>query len=101
MIETSLETIEQAKAAVFYSDATGDEITLNTWLMSLLVNLWNQGEEFSGKRPFGSSDWDWEPASALVELGLVSGKIDDFGEIVTFDEKAYHQIILDVIVNLS
>jgi hypothetical protein len=40
----------------FDSDA-GDNITIRDYLRILLETLWEEGEGFSGKRPFGNSGW--------------------------------------------
>jgi len=50
--------------------------TVGEYLVALLRQLWSDGSEFSGKRPFGNSGWDNELAEALVRAGLVKGVID-------------------------
>lgn len=46
------------------NDAGAD--TVKEYLVELLSTLWNEGEGFSGKRPFGTSGWEYE-LTAYVE----------------------------------
>lgn len=39
--------------------------TIGEYFVALLVQLWDQGEGFSGKRPFGDSGWEWELHDAI------------------------------------
>lgn len=50
------------------------------YLKALLATLYRDGEDFSGKRPFGNSGWRYD---LYIALGL-AGMID-----VTFDEDGY------------
>ncbi len=47
--------------------------TIREYLKALLYALWDEGEGFSGKRPFGNSDWEHEPYNALVKAKAVDG----------------------------
>lgn len=71
--------------------------TVRGYLHRLLRELWASGESFSGKRPFGNSDWDWELYRVLVEGKAVEGVIDEYGDLTSFDEKAAHRAIFDAI----
>lgn len=63
----------------FDSDA-GDELTVRDYLRTLLTTLWAKQESFSGKRPFGNSDWEFEPMIALAKAGFVDlGPVDEEG----------------------
>lgn len=46
------------------------ETTVRGYLKALLLQLWEQGESFSGKRPFGDSGWHSELTNALMDSGL-------------------------------
>lgn len=45
--------------------------TVRDYLKQLLLALWLEGECFSGKRPFGNSNWETELHRALADAGLV------------------------------
>lgn len=40
--------------------------TVKGYLKALLFTLWDEGEGFSGKRPFGNSAWEYDLTDALV-----------------------------------
>lgn len=44
--------------------------TVKDYLKALLIAVWDEGESFSGKRPFGNSGWDSDILDALVDAGL-------------------------------
>lgn len=56
-----------------------DAETVGEFLSTLLIALWDEGECFSGKRPLGNSDWQWQVLGSLVKGGLVKGTIDSDG----------------------
>lgn len=47
------------------------------YFTTLLTTLIEQDERFSGKRPFGNSDWFNDLALGLHEHGLLAGDPDD------------------------
>lgn len=51
------------------------EVTIRQYFYDLLSALWVQGENFSSKRPFGNSGWDYGVYVTLIREGLISGKI--------------------------
>jgi hypothetical protein len=57
------------------NDAQAD--TVREYLTALLQALWTEGEGFSGKRPLGNSDWQFDLYAPLIDGGLVTG--DDEG----------------------
>jgi hypothetical protein len=59
--------------------------TIRDYLCELLRRLWAEGSEFSAKRPFGDSDWQWCVADALVREGLVTGQRDQDGDLYEVD----------------
>lgn len=66
---------------------------IRVYFKQLLRTLLDEGEGFSGKRPFGNSGWEYELFAALVKAELVSGELDEDGYIVHFDEQgAYDQL---------
>lgn len=48
-----------------------DAATIGDYLVKLLVTLWQEGEDFSGKRPFGNSYWEDEIYIALAKSGVI------------------------------
>lgn len=51
--------------------------TVRGYLVALAREVWNIGEGFSGKRPFGNSGWHYEIYGPLVKAGWVKGTFDD------------------------
>lgn len=54
--------------------------TIGGYLHELMVQCWHRGSSFDGKRPFGSSSWEFDLYAALGRAGMVS---------ITFDESGY------------
>ena len=50
------------------------ETTVRGYLKALLRTLWEEGEGFSGKRPFGNSGWEFDLTEPLIEGGLATGR---------------------------
>ena len=71
--------------------------TIKGYLKALLEKIWEEGEGFSGKRPFGNSGWEYDLYKPLVRSGLVEGSVDEYGCINSFDRSAADQIIYDAI----
>ena len=42
----------------------------------LLRTLLEEGEGFSGKRPFGNSGWDWDMVCGVAQIGLTDAWYD-------------------------
>jgi len=59
--------------------------TLGDYLASLLTELWREKENFSGKRPFGNSGWDYFVYICFHNAGIISLTLDEFGDIETLD----------------
>lgn len=64
--------------------------TIRDYLWHLLDTLWQEEESFSGKRPFGNSDWQTTVLCALATEGLISAEIDDDGYLddISSDEES-------------
>lgn len=71
--------------------------TIRHYLKELLRELWNRGEGFSGKRPFGNSGWEGDLQIALVKGGAVNGALDEDGYIDTIDDAAADRAIHEAI----
>ena len=75
--------------------------TIGEYLIQLLATLWDEQDGFSGKRPFGNSGWEYDLYVPLVKANIISGDIDEeYGDILSLDEKAGHKIIADLIQSL-
>ncbi len=72
--------------------------TIGDYLCLLLLTLWQEADGFSGKGPFGNSDWQFEVYAALIRGGLIEGEIDEDGYIVTVDDEAADFLIEEAIV---
>ena len=79
--------------------------TVRGYLKALLTTLWEEGEGFSGKRPFGNSGWDDDLAKALVKQKIIKGRIlteMEDGEIIDeylddYDDKQLAKVIFEAI----
>lgn len=74
--------------------------TVKDYLKALLTALWNEGEGFSGKRPFGNSGWEYELYIALVKAKAVKGSLTEDGYIETVDENEANKLIFKAIEGL-
>lgn len=71
--------------------------TIREYLKILLTALWREGDGFSGKRPFGNSDWELEIYYSLAHAGFINSEIGEDGDILDYDEKAANRLIFDAI----
>jgi len=58
------------------NDADAD--TVRDYLIALLLEVWDQEQGFSGKRPFGNSGWQYEIYVPIIRAGLVAGTLDEY-----------------------
>ena len=63
------------------------------YLLELLWRVWQEGEGFSGKRPFGNSGWEYDLYKPLIRAGIIKGSLDHDGCIEDCDEQAGHAAI--------
>jgi|SRR5688572_24111405 len=82
------------------NDSGADNI--GGYLRELLLTLWQEGEGFSGKRPFGNSSWEWDLWRALVKGGAIKGKFDkpepgEYPDLLEWDEVAGQKAIVRAI----
>jgi hypothetical protein len=87
--------IAAAAAAIVGGD--NGEQPLAEYLKDLLATLWEEEENFSGKRPFGNSGWQFDVYAALIKAGLIKGKLDEDGYIVDVDRPQGESLVLAVI----
>lgn len=82
----------------FKSTDLQKELTIRQFLKELLTTLFQEGECFSGKRPFGKSGWTYDMEKALINSGVIHGTFDEWGYIET--SEGIHEIIYDLIEEL-
>ena len=71
--------------------------TIGEYLKKLFCMLWEEGEGFSGKHPFGNSGWQYDVYAALIKAGVVNGKLDSNGYVDEIDYGQADDVILKVI----
>lgn len=81
----------------FYCSDLRKDVTVREYFKELLTALWNEGEGFSGKRPFGNSGWENDLAIPLIREGIVKGSLDEDGYINTLDQKTYDKLVFKLI----
>lgn len=74
--------------------------SIREYLGALLERLWDEQDEFSGKRPFGNSDWNGDLQIALIKVGAVSGAIDEDGYLDRVDSPMVDTLIRAAIAEL-
>lgn len=82
-----------------YNDAGA--ATVAQYLAILLDTVWDEGEAFSGKRPFGSSGWHHEVYRALAAAGHIAATEDPDGGYTEMDTDTADQLIRDAIRTLG
>ncbi len=71
--------------------------SVKEYLRKLLMKLWEDGERFGGKRPFGNSGWEYELYKPLIAAGAVKGHLDRDGYIADVDADAAGALITEAI----
>lgn len=74
--------------------------TVGEYLAKLLVTAWTLGESYSGKRPFGNSDWQEELASALLKAGLLEGEWNEAAEYYDYSSRELDLLIEAVVTHV-
>lgn len=87
-----------AALEVRFSSDAGYDLTVREYLRTLLMTMWEEGEGFSGKRPFGNSGWEYDLYKPLIAGGFIPGKLDEDGYVDTFDEKVAGPYVCDLIL---
>lgn len=101
--DLTLEEIKTISLLEFTSMEMDDsDVTIRQWLGELLCRVWMEKNEFSGKRAFGNSDWEYEVYKVLIHEGIIHGGIDDYGEVeISYEERIKaNNIILEVITEI-
>ena len=74
--------------------------TMREYFKEILVELWKEGESFSGKRPLGNSDWQEDFYIALIMANMVEGELDEDGWIEDCDYEKADDLILQALEEL-
>ena len=80
----------------FESTDLGETVTIKEFFKRLLTTLFEEGECFSGKRPFGNSGWDYDLCVCLAKNGIIEGKRSDNCGFTDWDynsDDAYAKIL--------
>lgn len=56
-------------------------VSVRFYLISLLLLLWQEGEGFSSKRPFGNSNW-YDDLREPIDRVLGGFNVEDYDDIV-------------------
>lgn len=75
--------------------------TIREYLARLLRAVWDEGEGFSGKRPFGNSGWEHELWIPLLKAGAIDGSLDSDGYVEWVDKgtgRALIDLAIDALV---
>lgn len=62
-------------------DNDSGERTIRGYLIALLRQVWREQDGFSGKRPFGNSDWTSDLYLALVDGGIILATLHPDGDL--------------------
>lgn len=71
------------------------KITFKQYFILLAETVWREGECFSGKRPWGNSSWQYELYGAMIQNGIIAGRIDEDGCVEEVDESAADKLIFE------
>lgn len=93
--------IQAVLAYTFESWDLGKPCTIRYYLVELAKTCWDEGESFSGKRPFGNGGWQHAIYSALADGGFVTGDKDEDGCWDNIDRAAANEIIQACFVKLQ
>ncbi len=77
-----------------------DHGTVRGFLHELLATLWYERDDFSGKRPFGDSGWQWDLFCPLAKAGFINlGEADSCGDFSPSEQQiqAAHEYVASLI----
>lgn len=75
--------------------------TVRDYLIKLLSLVWEDGEGFDGKRPFGNSSWEWDLYYALAKGGVIEGTFDEDECLDDCDDERGRWLISAAIISLG
>lgn len=71
----------------FDSRELGERVTIAEYFIRLAQTVWQEGESFSGKRPWGNSSWQYEVYTAMIQSEFISGNLDRDGYVEACDTR--------------
>lgn len=99
-----MKNLEDIYNSEFYCDDLNTTVTVKGYLKALLSKLWEEGEGFSGKRPFGNSGWERDLAVPLIQSGYLKGSVDfdedGYLEDLKFNRNDYDHLVCQLIQEL-
>lgn len=81
-----------------FDSYAGEHLTLREYLCKLLTTLWDEGASFSGKSPFGNSNWEYEIYEVLIWNDYIGGTLDENGYVDNIDRGAAHAYVRNLIL---
>ena len=73
------------------------DLTIIGYFKMLLIEVWKEGECFSGKRPFGNSGWKYDVYKPLIKAGVIGGELDEDGYIEDYDQREADNKVVELI----
>lgn len=73
------------------------EGTLRDYFKEIAILVWTEEAMFSGKRPFGNSDWQNDVYASLIDAGLLDGMIDEYGCVSQIQDDA-ERLVTELLV---
>jgi hypothetical protein len=78
-----------------------DAATIRDYLIALLSTVWREEQDFSGKRAFGNSGWQYDVYTGLANAGLIEAKFDEDGYLDDWDRVAADALVQKAIAALG
>ena len=75
-------------------------LTVRRFLVSVMERVWENGDDFSGRRAFGHIGWRLPLYALLVSESLVTGTLRHDGSLDHCDQEADDAIIIGAIHSL-
>ncbi len=94
---TSRAEAEEVLCAQLRGDNDSGERTVREYFLAIAKKVWEDGEGFSGKRPFGNSGWNYDIYGALVSADLISGTFDGDGYLEECDTQAGYELVMQAL----
>ena len=94
-----LDLVLSTKFEVYQSEGAVT-LTVREYFRDLLRRLWDEGEGFSGKRPYGDSGWWSDIWVGMVKAGIFEGTLDEDGYPESDPPDDYDDIVLACIGRL-
>lgn len=89
--------MKHEKLDLEFTDPDIGQTSIRDYFKKLLINLLQEGESFSGKRPFGNSGWESFAAGPLIKAGYLKGELDEDGYPYNYSNDEYDTILLNLV----